>query len=251
MLKKLILTAVMCGIAVAGEVQNLIQFKPNTTAKSSEVNQNFNTIKDAVNDNNQRIGNLESFRDNLKGNCPSGQVMKGVDNNGNPVCEQVQPNEVAKRTHIITIPATACVPENSSSIYEFKDTGTSLYLYIPYSSTALRTLRVYCPVIVPAGAVITEVKFYYFDMLDITGNDDYIGIWLKAGSNTVASYSSPEDGTSGLPIQSEETINVNHQVNAETSYYVEVYISNDDEFNLAGVGSPGLRYYKTVIYYEY
>ena len=50
----------------AGEVGNLIQFKPNTTAKSSEVNQNLNTIKDAVNDNNSRIGTLEQFKNNME-----------------------------------------------------------------------------------------------------------------------------------------------------------------------------------------
>jgi len=50
----------------SGEVNNLIQFQSNTTAKSSEVNQNFNAIKDAVNDNNSRIGDLEQFRNNLQ-----------------------------------------------------------------------------------------------------------------------------------------------------------------------------------------
>ncbi len=49
---------------MAGEVGNLIQFQPNTKAKSSEVNQNFNTIKNAVNDNNSRISNLENTANN-------------------------------------------------------------------------------------------------------------------------------------------------------------------------------------------
>jgi len=49
-------------LLLAGEVGSLIQFQPNTTAKSSEVNQNFNTIKEAVNDNNSRIQSLESLK---------------------------------------------------------------------------------------------------------------------------------------------------------------------------------------------
>ena len=51
-----ILTA---GYALSGEVGNLIQFQPNTTARSSEVNQNFSRIRDAVNDNFSLIQQLQ------------------------------------------------------------------------------------------------------------------------------------------------------------------------------------------------
>ncbi len=99
---------------VAGQVGDLIQFQPNTTAKSSEVNENFNRIKDAVNDNYSRIQNLqnsvndhesriqslEDFDTNLQNGCPTGQVMKGVGSDGTPQCSQVQPNELARNPAI-------------------------------------------------------------------------------------------------------------------------------------------------------
>ncbi len=67
-MRNLFITALLLSgqLAFSGEVNNLIQFKPNTTAKSSEVNQNFNTIKDAVNDNNSRIGTLEQFKNDME-----------------------------------------------------------------------------------------------------------------------------------------------------------------------------------------
>ncbi len=60
------LTFALSSWVFSGEVNNLIQFKPNTTAKSSEVNQNFNTIKEAVNDNNARIQALENLVQQLQ-----------------------------------------------------------------------------------------------------------------------------------------------------------------------------------------
>ncbi len=99
------LRAVIIGLIVgatfiiAGQVGDLIQFQPNTTAQSSEVNENFNRIKDAVNDNYSRIQNLqdsvnghesrirdlEGFKNNISATlCNSNQVMRGVESNGNP-----------------------------------------------------------------------------------------------------------------------------------------------------------------------
>lgn len=43
------------GVVYAGSVTGLTEFFPDTTAKSSEVNDNFNKIAIAVNDNNGRI----------------------------------------------------------------------------------------------------------------------------------------------------------------------------------------------------
>ncbi len=45
---------------LAGQVTNLVEFFPATTASASDVNNNFNQVKAAVDDNDTRIGNVES-----------------------------------------------------------------------------------------------------------------------------------------------------------------------------------------------
>ena len=50
----------------AGEVNLPHTFQPNTKAKASEVNANFNAVRDAVNDNNSRIQNLENLVQQLQ-----------------------------------------------------------------------------------------------------------------------------------------------------------------------------------------
>ncbi len=50
----------------AGEVNLPYTFQPNTKAKASEVNANFNAVRDAVNDNNSRIQNLENLVQQLQ-----------------------------------------------------------------------------------------------------------------------------------------------------------------------------------------
>ncbi len=51
---------------IAGEVNLPHTFQPNTKAKASEVNANFNAVRDAVNDNNSRIQSLENLVQQLQ-----------------------------------------------------------------------------------------------------------------------------------------------------------------------------------------
>ena len=51
---------------MAGEVNLPHTFQPNTKANAGEVNANFNTVKDAVNDNHSKIQNLEILVQQLK-----------------------------------------------------------------------------------------------------------------------------------------------------------------------------------------
>jgi hypothetical protein len=57
------LLAVFAGGAWAGELNGLTTFSSGTPARASEVNQNFNVLRNAVNDNNTRLSSLESAVD--------------------------------------------------------------------------------------------------------------------------------------------------------------------------------------------
>jgi hypothetical protein len=57
------LLAVFAGGAWAGEVNGLTQFASGTPARASEVNQNFNVLRNAVNDNHTRLTAVESAAD--------------------------------------------------------------------------------------------------------------------------------------------------------------------------------------------
>jgi len=69
--------------AQAGSINGLVTFNANTTAKASEVNGNFTAVKTAVDNNNTRIGTLEtnpSISGNLalqgSSNASTGNIMK-------------------------------------------------------------------------------------------------------------------------------------------------------------------------------
>ncbi len=67
------------------EITGLIEFQPNTTAKSGEVNQNFNNIKNAVNDNNSRISDLENTTSQNQQQIMN--LQNAVNNNNNKISD--------------------------------------------------------------------------------------------------------------------------------------------------------------------
>lgn len=73
----LLISALGAPGAPASDVGTLIQFAPNTTARASEVNQNFNDVKTAVN----------SKLDETVGSCPAGSSIRAIAPNGVVTCE--------------------------------------------------------------------------------------------------------------------------------------------------------------------
>ncbi|HHJ64798.1 MAG TPA: hypothetical protein ENJ61_07820 [Aquifex aeolicus] len=59
----------------AGEVNLPYTFQPNTPARAEEVNANFNAVRDAVNDNNSRIQQLQQQVQNLQNQVQSLQNL--------------------------------------------------------------------------------------------------------------------------------------------------------------------------------
>lgn len=72
----------------AAEVGAITTFQANTTAKASEVNNNFITLKKAVNDNNSRLGTVETSKQNrVSGACGAGYYLQSINADGSVVCK--------------------------------------------------------------------------------------------------------------------------------------------------------------------
>ncbi len=193
------LRAVIIGLIVgatfiiAGQVGDLIQFQPNTTAKSSEVNENFNRIKDAVNDNYSRIQNLqdsvnghesrirdlEGFKNNISATlCNSNQVMRGVESNGNPVCGQIGYHNLYGNM-IIFVPPSSCTPVTSEDRNRVEIWGKDLFPVDsdPSAEGSLVDLR--CPVIFPRVISANyKVKWLRVFVTDSSSSEEvFVSLW--------------------------------------------------------------------------
>jgi hypothetical protein len=81
--------------ALAGEVAPLVTFTNGTVADADEVNDNFDAVKTAVDDNDGRVTGLEGQvtgleadkQERVSGTCPAGQSIRVVNANGTVTCE--------------------------------------------------------------------------------------------------------------------------------------------------------------------
>jgi len=154
---------VFSALVMAGEVNLPHTFQPNTKAKASEVNANFNAVRDAVNDNNNRIQSLESFKSNLTGGCPAGQAMNGVNADGTPVCEDMNKG---KRIVSVTYPAT-CFAVNTFPQDSLVLAGYAwAFLTDNPNHGANNADILFCPIALPAGAKVLRVKVRVYDNLN-------------------------------------------------------------------------------------
>ena len=69
----------------AAQVGTMTTFQADTTAKASEVNNNFIVLKDAVNDNDTR---LSAKQNRVSGACGTGFYMQAINPDGSVVCRQ-------------------------------------------------------------------------------------------------------------------------------------------------------------------
>ena len=211
-----------------GEVGNLIQFKAGTTAKSSEVNQNFNAIKQAVNDNNQRVGTVESFLNNLTSVCTPGQVVIGIGANGYPVCD-VPPVE----TKEITIHSSECAPWRMKDTPDDAVRRGSLGVR-PVADGEGSAVELICPINLPRGAKIKDIHILGKDSTTFYGLTVEFNkrSWNKDPSTnpeltTLASISTTNSENPGWFIKSVTNINETVQKGPETFYYLRVVFSDD------------------------
>ncbi len=154
-MRNLLITALLLSghLAFSGEVNNLIQFKPNTTAKSSEVNQNFNTIKDAVNDNNSRIGMLEQFKNDMES-----PKIRAVTYHASCFTAVLKPSASVPRTF----------------------TG---YQYLQDEDNTDDWNNTYCPITLPEGSKILKIVARVYDF---TADAAYIVVGLYRSESTAS-----------------------------------------------------------------
>ncbi len=157
----------LSSILFAEEVSNLVQFKSNTTAKSSEVNQNFNTIKDAVNDNNSRIGTLEQFKNDMES-----PKIRAVTYHASCFAAVSNPNLSVPRTY-------------------------ASYQYLQDKNNMDNFNFTHCPITLPEGSKILKIIAQVYDS---TGDVENIQILLDTPGLPFISTGSSNAGYQNLEI---------------------------------------------------
>lgn len=86
------------GPALAGDVQNIIDFTQNTPAKAADVNSNFDEVETAVNDNDSRITTnasgvstnataIQGKQNRVSDSCAAGESIRAIAADGSVTCE--------------------------------------------------------------------------------------------------------------------------------------------------------------------
>jgi hypothetical protein len=98
-----VLAALIAASAAASQVGNLTTFTPGTPARASEVNANFDALKNAVNDTDARVTAVENGKQNrVTGSCPAGMAVAAIAADGSVTCEQVRPSEGSVPVHAVS-----------------------------------------------------------------------------------------------------------------------------------------------------
>ncbi len=222
---------------MAGEVGNLIQFQPNTKAKSSEVNQNFNTIKNAVNDNNSRISNLEGTASDHS------MRIQNLESTTSDHSMRIQDLE-SRKILSVTYPAS-CFTSQFWPGLSLILSGTAWTCLVNFPGDSTNTGNsIICPIALPEGVKVLRVEVKVKDNLD-SGRVavDFCHDFNHAGSVCHVIGTTTNSGTPGettlildFPDGGEE------QILARAGYSIVASI-NKENSNLC-VG-------RITIYYEY
>ena len=234
--------------ALAGEVNLPHTFQPNTKAKASEVNANFNAVRDAVNDNNSRIQSLESFKGNVAGStCGSGNAVTGFSADGTPQCEDM--NKGAKILSVtypsscfagIARPLASSVSVTISRATIFDNDGNNDYNWI------------YCPFTLPEGVKILRIIADLYDVS--TTNDLYVYFYhTPTPSGHVSSHSiGNTNGNSGFQQLVLDLSSENEVVLRGVGYGIYVYFPSDQDCGGTTCNSASnLSVYRATVIYEY
>lgn len=146
---------------LAGPVSGLTTFVPDTPAKAAEVNGNFTAVQGAVNDNNSRIGALESGKLDTSGGTLTGPLIAPDFAYSAPAAGKV----IASPMWCVRS-GSGIDPDATSQIWT--PPGTTSGPSISTTNTnAMATTSFFCPIYlaIPPGAVltITDVTMAFVD----------------------------------------------------------------------------------------
>lgn len=224
-----IMTAGIMTTATAGQVGTLTSFTAGTPAKAAEVNQNFQAIKDAVNNNDTRLGTVETNVGTLQtdvsarqsrvtGTCTVGSAISAINADGTVVCESFQKSGTA----VLTPQDFRATSENLAA------TGDCQALSGDYNSVSgtLSSCNMLARLRLPDNATVTNFSCRVFDS---TPNAQ-VSASLYSHSLQDASSISEVDLTSstGIGYETILPINAGPYVTVDNStYYYTVMIRFD------------------------
>ena len=153
-------------VSTSGAVEIPNTFRAGDKARASEVNENFNAVKNA-------IDSLEGFKNNLSsGGCPDNQAIKRINADGTVVCEN---SFSTKKELSITLHGVCFATPSAQNSKGHKIAIEYGYVYPVDTdgSSAGTYLYYFCDLKLPEGAEIYKIVARLFD------NDSYRNIGLQ------------------------------------------------------------------------
>ena len=241
-------------IVFAGEIRDgdLIQFQPNTKARAEEVNANFEAVKNAVNDNYDRIQSLESFKSHVVGiSCVTGNAVTGFSVNGTPQCEDLNKG---KKILSVTYPASCFAFIDNPRKSSIGSNIRTVYAATIYDIDGNDDPNIiYCPFSLPEGVKILKVIVDLYDLSTTNDLNVYFYHRLEpsgppAVHNMGATYGNSGDQRVGLNLSSENEI-----VQRGIGYGIYVHFPSDQDCSSGTPcnSSDNLGVYRATVIYEY
>ena len=174
-----VLAAVIVGQVQADTVAGLTTFTAGTPARAEDVNNNFNVVKSAVDNNDGRITvnavDLQNKQSRVSGTCAAGSSIRTINSDGSVVCEQktkvsagagidVSGNTISMAGGSVTVPAVAFKLTN---VYgcgtAIGPVGGYVHVYNGLNCGYVNGAALIALVRIPQGMIITQFKCSLYD----------------------------------------------------------------------------------------
>ena len=218
-------------VSTSGAVEIPNTFRAGDKARASEVNENFNAVKNA-------IDILEAIKDAMIPSlCDPDQAIVGFDGFGSPICRGFVNSDFKYRS--ITIHSSSCVAKNKDHRVIFHDDG---YIYPDTSSPVTGTVIVNCSIPIPEGVTLKQIIVKADDQ-DTSGTGNIVVNlkkidYLQLNPTSIIGFNSGAD-LSGFIM----TSNLNEYIDRGDALYLEVAMWKDS--------GTQLKFFSATIIYEY
>ena len=224
-------------VSTSGAVEIPNTFRAGDKARASEVNENFNAVKNA-------IDSLEGFKNNLSsGGCPDNQAIKRINVDGTVVCENSfsTGKELSITLHGVCFATPSAgnseghrIVQQYGYVYPLDTDGsTGTYLYY------------YCDLKLPEGAEIYKIVARLFDN-DSSRNIALQLLEIGTGINDIAIIATSGTSTSWQRI--EYVLSPPYVVPQERALVFLVVFPSDYAFSTTS--GPPIRLSTITVYYR-